>query len=45
MDANDSVITKIQQSYLLTHIIKVEEAVVRVIQTDIPSIVALLNVL
>lgn len=45
MDPNDSVITNIQQSYLLTHIIKVEEAVVRVIQTDIPSIVALLNVL
>lgn len=45
MDANDSVITNIQQSYLLTHIIKVEEEVVRVIQTDIPSIVALLNVL
>lgn len=45
MDANDSVITNIQQSYLLTHIIKVEEAVVPVIQTDIPSIVALLYVL
>lgn len=45
MDANDSVKTNIQQSYLLTHIIKVEEAVVLVIQTDIPSIVALLNVL
>lgn len=45
MDANDSLITNIQQSYLLTHIIKVEEAVVQVIQTNIPSIVALLNVL